>query len=199
MRNFLACLRSLASPPLPPDWNLERRSVFSRRNCGTHARNSASSWAKLVAGMVGGTSSLEPTDSATRVAKRASPSTKHCSSDWSFACACGRTSCARLTSSGQDPTLIFARSKNVFEDAVRSPTGRTCVKALAPPLLPPIWPLVLAHLRPLPLEEEGADCQPETPTTLRGAGLRLDGIPALDSWALIVAVLGNTNQSHKER
>ena len=31
------------------------------------------------------------------------------------------------------------------------------------------------------------------------AGLRLDGIPALDSWDMIVAVLGNTNQSHKER
>ena len=31
------------------------------------------------------------------------------------------------------------------------------------------------------------------------AGLRLDGIPALDSWDLIVAVLGNTNQSHKEQ
>ena len=30
------------------------------------------------------------------------------------------------------------------------------------------------------------------------AGLRLDGIPALDLWELIVAVLGNTNQSHKE-
>ena len=30
-------------------------------------------------------------------------------------------------------------------------------------------------------------------------GLRLDGIPALDLWELIVAVLGNTNQSHKER
>ena len=30
-------------------------------------------------------------------------------------------------------------------------------------------------------------------------GLRLDGIPALDSWDLIVAVLGNTNQSHKEQ
>ena len=28
------------------------------------------------------------------------------------------------------------------------------------------------------------------------AGLRLDGIPALDSWDLIVAVLGNTNQNH---
>ena len=28
--------------------------------------------------------------------------------------------------------------------------------------------------------------------------LRLDGIPALDLWDLIVAVLGNTNQSHKE-
>ena len=32
-----------------------------------------------------------------------------------------------------------------------------------------------------------------------GAGLRLDGIPALDLWDLIVAVLGNTNQSHKEQ
>ena len=31
------------------------------------------------------------------------------------------------------------------------------------------------------------------------AGLRLDGIPALDLWDLIVVVLGNTNQSHKER
>ena len=31
------------------------------------------------------------------------------------------------------------------------------------------------------------------------AGLSLDGIPALDLWDLIVAVLGNTNQSHKEQ
>ena len=31
------------------------------------------------------------------------------------------------------------------------------------------------------------------------AGLRLDGKPALDLWDMIVAVLGNTNQSHKER
>ena len=31
------------------------------------------------------------------------------------------------------------------------------------------------------------------------AGLRLDGIPALDLLDLIVAVLGNTNQSHKEQ
>ena len=31
------------------------------------------------------------------------------------------------------------------------------------------------------------------------AGLRLDGIPALDLWDLIVAVLGNTNQSNKAR
>ena len=31
------------------------------------------------------------------------------------------------------------------------------------------------------------------------AGLRLDGIPALDLWDLIVAVLGNTHQIHKER
>ena len=30
-------------------------------------------------------------------------------------------------------------------------------------------------------------------------GLRLDGNPALDLWDLIVAVLGNTDQSHKER
>ena len=31
------------------------------------------------------------------------------------------------------------------------------------------------------------------------AGLRLNGNSALDLWDLIVAVLGNTNQSHKER
>ena len=31
------------------------------------------------------------------------------------------------------------------------------------------------------------------------AGLKLDGFPALDLWDLIVAVLGNTNQSHKEQ
>ena len=31
------------------------------------------------------------------------------------------------------------------------------------------------------------------------AGLRLDGIPALDLWNLTVAVLGNTNQSNKAR
>ena len=31
------------------------------------------------------------------------------------------------------------------------------------------------------------------------AGLRLDGITAFDLWDLIVAVLGNTNQSHKEQ
>ena len=31
------------------------------------------------------------------------------------------------------------------------------------------------------------------------AGLRLDGIPALDLWDLIVAILGNTNQSNKAR
>ena len=30
-------------------------------------------------------------------------------------------------------------------------------------------------------------------------GLRLDGIPALDLWDLIVAVLGNTNQNHAEQ
>ena len=30
-------------------------------------------------------------------------------------------------------------------------------------------------------------------------GLRLDGLPALELWDLIVSVLGNTNQSHKER
>ena len=29
--------------------------------------------------------------------------------------------------------------------------------------------------------------------------MRLDGIPALDVWDLIVVVLGNTNQSHKEQ
>ena len=31
------------------------------------------------------------------------------------------------------------------------------------------------------------------------AGLRLDGIPALDLWDLIVAVFGNTNQNHTEQ
>ena len=31
------------------------------------------------------------------------------------------------------------------------------------------------------------------------AGLRLDGIPALDLWDLIVAVLGSTNQNHTEQ
>ena len=31
------------------------------------------------------------------------------------------------------------------------------------------------------------------------AGLRLDGIPALDLWDLILAVLGNTNQNHTEQ
>ena len=31
------------------------------------------------------------------------------------------------------------------------------------------------------------------------AGSRSDGIPALVLWDLIVAVFGNTNQSHKER
>ena len=31
------------------------------------------------------------------------------------------------------------------------------------------------------------------------AGLRLDGLPALDLRDMIVAVLGNTNQSHKEQ
>ena len=31
------------------------------------------------------------------------------------------------------------------------------------------------------------------------AGLRLDGIPALDLWDLIVSVLGNTNQNRIER
>ena len=31
------------------------------------------------------------------------------------------------------------------------------------------------------------------------AGLRLDGVPALDLWDLIVAVLGNTTQNRTER
>ena len=39
----------------------------------------------------------------------------------------------------------------------------------------------------------------ESETISLDAGLRLDGIPALDLWDMIVAVLGNTNQSHKER
>ena len=40
---------------------------------------------------------------------------------------------------------------------------------------------------------------PESEIISLDAGLRLDGIPALDLWDLIVAVLGNTSQSHKER
>ena len=39
----------------------------------------------------------------------------------------------------------------------------------------------------------------ESETISLDAGLRLDGIPALDLWDLIVAVLGNTNQSNKAR
>ena len=39
----------------------------------------------------------------------------------------------------------------------------------------------------------------ESEITSLGAGLRLDGIPALDSWDLIVALLGNTNQNHTEQ
>ena len=40
----------------------------------------------------------------------------------------------------------------------------------------------------------------ESDTISLDAGLRLDGVPALDLWDLIVAVLhGNTNQSHKAR
>ena len=39
----------------------------------------------------------------------------------------------------------------------------------------------------------------ESETISLDAGLRLDGIPALDLWDLIVAALGNTNQSHKEQ
>ena len=36
----------------------------------------------------------------------------------------------------------------------------------------------------------------ETEITSLDAGLRLDGIPALDFWDLIVLVLGNTTQNH---
>ena len=42
-------------------------------------------------------------------------------------------------------------------------------------------------------------CSTEAEIISLDAGLRLDGITALDLWDLIVAVLGNTNQSHKER
>ena len=38
----------------------------------------------------------------------------------------------------------------------------------------------------------------QNPKSSLDAGLRLDGIPALDLWDLIVAVLGYTNQCHKE-
>ena len=37
----------------------------------------------------------------------------------------------------------------------------------------------------------------ESEITSLDAGLRMDGVPALDLWDLIVAVLGNTNQSNK--
>ena len=42
-------------------------------------------------------------------------------------------------------------------------------------------------------------CSTESEIISLDAGLRLDGIPALDLWDLIVEVLGKTNQSHKER
>ena len=44
-----------------------------------------------------------------------------------------------------------------------------------------------------------SDSSTESEIISLDAGLRLDGIHALDLWDLIVAVLGNTNQSHKER
>ena len=40
---------------------------------------------------------------------------------------------------------------------------------------------------------------PESEFISLDAGLRLDGLPALDLWDLIVSVLGNTNQSNKAR
>ena len=42
-------------------------------------------------------------------------------------------------------------------------------------------------------------CSTESEIISLDAGLRLDAIPALDLWDLIVAVLGNTNLSHKEQ
>ena len=39
-------------------------------------------------------------------------------------------------------------------------------------------------------------CSTESEIISLDAGLRLDGIPALDLWNLIVAVLGNTKQNH---
>ena len=42
-------------------------------------------------------------------------------------------------------------------------------------------------------------CSTESEIIALDARLRLDDIPALDLWNLIVAVLGNTNQSHKEQ
>ena len=42
-------------------------------------------------------------------------------------------------------------------------------------------------------------CSTESEIISLDAGLRLDGIPALVLWDLIVAILGNTYQSHKER
>ena len=41
--------------------------------------------------------------------------------------------------------------------------------------------------------------QAESEIISMDAGLRLDGIPALDSWDLIVGLLGNTNLSKNER
>ena len=42
-------------------------------------------------------------------------------------------------------------------------------------------------------------CSTESEIISLDAGLRLDGIPALDLWVLIVAVLGKTYQSNQER
>ena len=39
----------------------------------------------------------------------------------------------------------------------------------------------------------------ESEITSLNAGLRLDGIPAVDLWDLIVSVLGNMTQTHERR
>ena len=48
-------------------------------------------------------------------------------------------------------------------------------------------------------QTSGSHSSTESEIISLSAGLRLDGIPALDLWDLIVAVLGNTNQNRIER
>ena len=45
-------------------------------------------------------------------------------------------------------------------------------------------------------QTSGSHCSAETEIISLDAGLRLNGIPALDLWDLIVLVLGNTTENH---